>query len=113
MSQTYEEKRTNIQKYVGQMSKGMPEFMKSYMGMYKSMSTAGALEPKVKELIALALAVGGHCDGCISFHTKDALKAGATKEEILETLSVSILMGGGPSVTYAAHVMEAMEEYSQ
>ena len=37
-------------------------------------------------------------------------RPGATREEIMEILSVTVLMGGGPSLMYAAHVMESVEE---
>ena len=36
---------------------------------------------------------------------------GATPEEIMEALSVAVLMGGGPSVIYATHVAEALEQF--
>ena len=42
------------------------------------------------------------CDNCIAFHIKAALGRGATRDEILETLSVAVYMGGGPSVMYGA-----------
>ena len=41
----------------------------------------------------------------------DALWAGATEAEIMEALGVAMLMGGGPSVIYATHVIEAMQEF--
>jgi alkylhydroperoxidase/carboxymuconolactone decarboxylase family protein YurZ len=36
------------------------------------------------------------------------LKAGATKEEIAETIGVAVMMGGGPSVVYGAQALEAV-----
>ena len=53
------------------------------------------------------------CDDCIAFHTNSALKAGATKEEIIEVLGVTVFMGGGPALMYATHVMEAVDELQQ
>jgi len=43
----------------------------------------------------------------------DAIKAGATDEEILETIGVSVLMGGGPALMYATHAYEAMKEFRE
>jgi AhpD family alkylhydroperoxidase len=40
--------------------------------------------PKVRELIALAVAVTLRCDGCVTVHTEAAIEHGATKEEIAE-----------------------------
>ncbi|MBF2056151.1 MAG: carboxymuconolactone decarboxylase family protein [Cyanobacterium sp. T60_A2020_053] len=87
--------------------------MKSFYALSKSASESNALSGKVKELIALAIAVSTRCDGCIAFHTQAALKAGASKEEIVEMLGVTVFMGGGPSLMYATHVMEAIEQFSQ
>ena len=47
----------------------------------------------------------------ISSFVHDALKAGATKEEIAETIGVAVLMGGGPSVMYGCEAYEAMEQF--
>ncbi|NCD20422.1 MAG: carboxymuconolactone decarboxylase family protein, partial [Actinobacteria bacterium] len=50
--------------------------------------------------------------GCIACHVKDALAAGATRDEVIETIGVAILMGGGPSVVYGAEAREALEQFS-
>lgn len=71
---------------------------------------AGALDVKTKELIAIGIAIATRCDGCIGFHAKAAIKAGATREEILETLSMAIYMGAGPSMIYAAEALRAFDE---
>lgn len=110
-SQSYREQIEQIRGYTSKISKALPEVMKSFYALSRSSSTPGALDPKIKELIALAIGVATHCDGCIAFHTKAALKAGASPEEILEMLGVTIAMGGGPSLMYATHVVEAMEEF--
>ncbi len=74
--------------------------------------TAYELNKKTKELIALALGIATHCDGCIGFHTQTLHKLGATKAEIVETLGMAIYMGGGPSLMYAAEALAAFEEIS-
>jgi AhpD family alkylhydroperoxidase len=58
----------------------------------------GALNRKTKELIALALGVAAHCDGCIGFHVETLVKLGATRQEVEETLGMAVYMGGGPSL---------------
>lgn len=100
----------HIRSYTGKLSTAIPDVMKSFYALSKASSTAGALDSKTKELIALAISVAIHCDDCIAFHTHSTLQAGATKEEILEMLGVAVFMGGGPSLMYATHVMEAVEE---
>lgn len=109
-TQTYTNQMKHIRSYTGKLSHALPEVMKSFYALSKASSTAGALDTKTKELIALAIAVATHCDDCIGFHTQSALNAGATQDEIFEMLGVAVFMGGGPSLMYATHVMEAVDE---
>lgn len=78
---------------------------------YGTLSNAGAkttqLGDKTRELIALAVAVTRQCDGCIAVHTDAAVKHGATREEIMETLSVTISVNAGAALVYSARVMDA------
>ncbi len=109
----YPEQTKHIKKYTSQLRTAIPEVMKSFYALSKNASASGAIDNKTKELIALAIGVATHCDNCIAFHTQAALEAGATKEEIMETLGVTVYMGGGPSLMYAAHVVEAIEQFEQ
>ncbi len=88
-----------------------PEVMQGFGALHEASLTPGALDRKTKELIALGIGITVRCDGCISFHVHDALQAGASKEEVLETVSVAIMMGGGPSVVYGIEAMQAVEQY--
>ena len=71
----------------------------------------GAIEAKNKELIALGISISVRCEDCITFHTHEALAHSATSEEIIECINVVIQMGGGPSVMYGAHALEALEQF--
>jgi AhpD family alkylhydroperoxidase len=70
----------------------------------------GALSHRTKELMALSVAVALRCDGCIAYHVQDAIAAGASRQEIVESIGVAILMGGAPAAVYAAHVLDAVEQ---
>ncbi len=61
--------------------------------------------------MALAISIAVHCEGCIAYHVHDAIQAGATRPELMETLGVALFMGGGPASIYAAHAMEAIEQF--
>jgi AhpD family alkylhydroperoxidase len=71
----------------------------------------GTLAGKVKELIALGIAVAVHCEVCIAFHMHDALKVGASRQEVLETVGVAVLIGGKPSVMYGAKALVALDQF--
>ncbi|KGL63369.1 carboxymuconolactone decarboxylase family protein [Polaribacter sp. Hel1_85] len=89
----------------------IPKTMAAFGEMHEKTIANGALSSKTKELIALGIAITVRCDGCIAFHVHDALESGASNEEIMETIGVAILMGGGPSVVYGCEAMEALEQF--
>jgi len=89
---------------------GAAEVMKNFAGLSQSALKTESLDAKTKELMALAIGVATRCDDCIGFHVKAAVKAGASRAEILETLGLAIYMGAGPSVMYAAHAIEAFDQ---
>jgi AhpD family alkylhydroperoxidase len=47
------------------------------------------LDTKTQELISIAASLVAKCQGCIEGHLKKALQAGATEEEISETISIA------------------------
>jgi AhpD family alkylhydroperoxidase len=79
-----------------------PECMPAFIELSKVAMKPGALDTKTKELIAAAVGLAVRCDYCIVHHVYEALKAGATRRELIETGCVTNLMGGGPAVTYTA-----------
>ncbi|OPX58395.1 MAG: Carboxymuconolactone decarboxylase family protein [Methanobacterium sp. PtaB.Bin024] len=62
----------------------------------------GALSLKEKSLIAVACAIAVSCDNCTKVHQKQAIKLGATHEEILEAAAVAglVRMGSGFNTAY-------------
>ena len=91
----------------------LPDVMKGFGQLSKASMASGALSEKTKELIALALGVAAHCDGCLGFHTKALVKLGATSAEVEEALAVAVYMGGGPSLMYSASAMTAFAEFAK
>ena len=55
------------------------------------------------------MAVTTRCDGCISIHSNEALKAGATREELAEALGVAVAMNAGAALVYSTHALEAFD----
>jgi AhpD family alkylhydroperoxidase len=93
------------------LRKDIPDTMAGFSAMAQAASRDGALDKKTKELIALALGVAAHCDGCIGFHTEALIRLGASRQEVEETLGMAVYMGGGPSLMYAADAMAAYEQF--
>ena len=95
------------------MRTGAPDVMKGFSAIAQAALKANALDTKTKELIALAISVATRCDGCIGFHAEAAVKQGATRDEVMETMGMAIYMGAGPSVMYAAQAVEAYDQFAQ
>ena len=112
MSKNYPEVTRRIAANMKTLRKDSPDTMAGFSALAQAATKDGVLSKKMKELIALAIAVAGRCDGCIGFHVEALVKLGATREEIEETLAMTIYMGGGPSVMYAADAIMAFEQYS-
>ena len=108
----YQELTTRINQHLGPFRTAAPEVMQGFGAMARGAMGAGALDEKTKELIAMAIGVAARCDGCLGFHAKALVRLGATPEEFQEMLGVAVYMGGGPSLMYAAHALEAFEEFS-
>jgi len=92
---------------------GTPEVMKAFSEMARAATAQGALDTKTKELIALAIAVAIRCDGCVAFHSEAAVKHGATRDEVMETMGMALYMGAGPSLMYAAQAVEAYDQFAE
>ncbi len=109
----FPEQYEQLRQLMGELGGYIPETMAAFSNLHKSTNSNGALTPKAKELIALGIAITVRCDGCISFHVHDALSAGASDGEIMETIGVAILMGGGPSVMYGCDALEALKQFKK
>lgn len=112
MSETnYPDYYHHLQSLTSQLAKENPGTMSGFAQMRKQTLIDGALSPKMKELIALGMAITSRCEGCIAYHVHDALRAGATRQEITETIGVAITMGGGPALIYGAEALEAVGQF--
>src|SRR5712671_8138115 len=67
-----------------------PRMRKIYFQFYQETYKTSHLDRKTKELIAIAASLATHCKGCLEGHIKKALKAGATKEELSETIAITM-----------------------
>ena len=97
-------------KSMEQMKAQTPDIINGFGGLFAKVMKAGALDAKQKELIALAVGLSVQCMPCMILHVQKALKAGATREEILEAAGVVVMMCGGPAYTHVPEIMKALDE---
>ena len=112
MTKSYTDITAEINRGILKLRQGAPDAMAGFSAMARGALKAGALSEIHKELIALAIGVAGHCDGCIGFHAKSLVRLGAKREELMEALAVAVYMGGGPSLMYAAEAVHAYDEFA-
>jgi AhpD family alkylhydroperoxidase len=108
----YVDYHKHLEERLMQLGRELPGPMTGFARLHKKAVEDGALGAKTKELMALAIGVAVRCEGCIAYHVHDAIKAGATRQELLETIGVAIMMGGGPASMYAAHALDAIEQFT-
>ena len=111
MITNYIELRQHLEDRLAQFGREMPGTMTGFARLHKKTVEDGALSAKVKEMMALAVSIAVGCEGCIAYHVHDAIKAGATRPELLETIGVGVMMAGGPGTIYAAHALDAVEQF--
>lgn len=111
MATNYIQEHQHLEERLAQLGKELPGPMSGFARLHKKAVEDGALAMKVKEMMALAISIVVGCDGCIAYHVHDAVKAGASRQELLETIGVALLMGGGPGSIYAVHALDAIEQF--
>jgi len=88
----------------------LPDLAVNESARTKLVYSNGALSAKVKRLIALAIAVRAGCTNPILAQTMRALEAGATKDEILEALSVNVTLSGTTGIGESLRVIKLLDE---
>ncbi len=108
----YIQEHLHLEQRLAELGKELPGPMTGFARLHRKAMEDGALPRKVKEMMALAISIVVGCEGCIAYHVHDALKAGASRQELLEAVGVGLLMGGGPGSIYAAHTLDAIEQFT-
>ena len=86
-----------------------PRMRKIYFQFYQETYKTSHLDRKTKELIAIAASLATHCKGCLEGHIKKALKYGATKEELSETIAITMGVSAASMVDLTDIAAENMQ----
>jgi len=107
---------TDRLKEVGELTRRLqqdfPEETTGFLSFIKEAEGGAALPWKEKELINTALSVAAQCEWCIAFHVRNAVHAGATRNEIIEAGFQSVIMHGGPAFMWLTPLMQAVDEFA-
>ena len=86
-----------------------PAMFEAINGMDEAVLKDGALSAKNKRLIAMAISAARQCGPCVDTHARAALYLGATKQEIMETLLVCLLVGGAPTLAASKNTIRFLK----
>ncbi|TPE51550.1 carboxymuconolactone decarboxylase family protein [Maribrevibacterium harenarium] len=111
MPKSYQEIQADQNALAKAYRQAAPGILDGFMAMHKAAMREGAVSVKHKELMAVAIGIAARCDGCIAAHVRAAVRHGANREELIETIDVAIMMGGGPSVIYGTQALAAVDEF--
>ena len=76
------------------------EAMGAFADWNRKVFAPGKLDRKTKELVAVACTYLTRCPYCIEGHSKAALKAGASKEEIAEVIQIAAALNAGAAIAH-------------
>lgn len=71
---------------------------------------AGALDEKTKELLGLVASLVLRCDDCITYHIVRSAEVGATRDEVFETMSIGLIVGGSIVIPHLRRAVDRWDE---
>lgn len=93
-------------KKLGKLDQAANDAWKSFQSFNESVMAEGAISTKNKELIALGVALTTQCGYCLELHRESAKKAGATQEEIAETIMIAGALRAGAALTHGTQILD-------
>ncbi len=112
MSSDFGERAHDVTAGVGLLQRAASDAMKGFAVLATAATATKTIDTKTKELMALAIGIAVHCDGCVAYHTRMAHHHGASREEVAETVALVVYMGGGPAAVYGADALRAYDQFS-
>ena len=88
-----------------------PEIADAFRAFSKAVFKEGALPEKTKQLIAVAVAHVTQCPYCIRSHTKQAIKKGASQQEVMEAIWIAAEMRAGGAIAHSNLALNEMDLY--
>ncbi len=98
-------------KVIGQLEKLAPADFKGFVALDAIVGREdGAIPRKYRELLALAVACTTQCPYCLDVHTRNAKRAGATREEVAEVAFIAAALRAGAAVTHGALALKLFDK---
>ena len=108
---TAKERIADVKQLMENLKQDYPAEINSFLGFMGKAEGNPALSAVQKELINVALSVAAQCEWCIALHTKNAIEAGAGRDEIMSAGFMAVIMHGGPALMYLVPLSKALDEF--
>jgi AhpD family alkylhydroperoxidase len=97
-------------KLLGELKTLAPEEFKGFVALDSIVGKDdGAIPRKYRELIALAVACTTQCPYCLDVHTRNAKRAGATRQEVAEAAFLAAALRAGAAVTHGTLALKLFD----
>ena len=70
----------------------------------------GALNAKTKELMGLVASMVLRCNDCIFYHIDRSIQEGASRQELMESFNIALIVGGSIVIPHLRYAFEMMDE---
>jgi len=70
----------------------------------------GALSKQTKELLGLVASLVLRCDDCVKYHLVEARSAGNSRREIVEAMSIGLVVGGTIVIPHLRRAVEFLDD---
>jgi len=70
----------------------------------------GALDKKTKELMGLTASIVLRCDDCITYHIKQCMEAGVTRQQFMDAFNVALVVGGSITIPHLRRATEKLDQ---
>ena len=70
----------------------------------------GALDKKTKELMGLTASIVLRCDDCITYHIKQCVACGITREQFMDAFNVALVVGGSITIPHLRRAIDRLDQ---
>jgi AhpD family alkylhydroperoxidase len=107
------EKLQEVGHLTRRLEREFPKETEGFLNFIQEAEGGAALSLREKELINTALSVAAQCEWCVPFHVRNAIRAGASRNEIIEAGFQAVIMHGGPAFMWMTPLMQAVDEFAE
>lgn len=104
-----EELKSPLPEHIQNAANLAPEMFEAYNKWRDSVFKENALSRKHKLLVAVGIMTILRADDPLTLYSQIALNAGASREELLDAMSVGVLFSGGPGIVTMANALRNLK----